>query len=92
MPKQQVTIPSKVYYCPKHSTFKDKPKECSWFFNGNCMVNGKCSAIELGIVPCTISAELVLEFEHLLEDYEGASPPMDRTKFAISLIEKARGK
>lgn len=91
-------IPSKIYYCPRHNTVKDKRGECAWYYaNGRCMAaaargaspNG-CNAIELVTIPKDIKASLINEIDSLLERYENASPPMDRTKFAVKLIEKAR--
>ncbi len=88
-----MSIPNKVYYCTRHKTVKDKPKECPWYYeNGKCMVSEtECNAIELVTTTKEISAELVNEIGSLLEKYEDADPPMDRTGFAVQLIEKARG-
>jgi len=87
-----MTIPNKVYYCPLHNTVKDKPRECPWYYeNGKCMVSeSKCNAIELVTMSKEISAVLVNEIDSLLEKYEEADPPMDRTKFAVELIEKVK--
>jgi hypothetical protein len=49
-----------------------------------------CSAIELVTMPKEISAVLVNEIDSLLEQYDNADPPMDRTKFAVALIEKVK--
>jgi len=87
-----MTIPNKVYYCPLHNTVKDKPRECLWYYEkGKCMAHGKCNAVELVTMTREISVVLVNEIDSLLEKYEDADPPMDRTKFAVELIEKARG-
>jgi predicted metal-dependent hydrolase len=51
----------------------------------------KCEAITVCVVPCTIDPALVLEVESMIEEYDKASPPMDRPRFAVQLIEKARG-
>jgi len=88
-----MTIPNKVYYCPLHNTMKDRPQECPWYRGrGRCLVTEfeKCSAIELVTMPKEISAMLVNEIDFLLEQYGNADPPMDRTKFAVALIEKVK--
>ena len=87
-----MTIPNKVYYCKGHRTVKDKPSECPWYYEkGLCMAFGECNAIELVTMSKEIEAELVNDVDSLLERYDTADPPMDRTKFAVALIEKARG-
>lgn len=91
-------IPKKVYYCKRHNTVKDRMQECPWYYaNGKCMAasaNGVspdgCSAIELVTMPKEISAVLVNEIDFLLAKYDNADPPMDRTKFAVALIEKVK--
>lgn len=92
-------IPNKVYYCSRHNTVKDKPKECPWYYaNGRCMAaaaNGvspdECNAIELIAMTKEIEAVLVNEIDYLLAKYDNADPPMNRIKFAVALIEKVRG-
>ena len=97
-----MTIPNKVYYCPLHNTVKGKPQECPWYRDkGKCLVIEKgrdipivfdrCSAIELITVSKEIEAALILEISSMLERYDNADPPMNRTKFAVALIEKVRG-
>jgi hypothetical protein len=89
-----MTIPNKVYYCPRHNTVKDKPQECPWYRRGSrCLATEfeKCNAVELVTMSKEISAVLVNEIGSLLEKYEDADPPMDRTRFAVEIIEKARG-
>lgn len=84
-------IPSKIYYCKRHGTIKDKPGECYWYRKTRCLAGGRCDAIVLYTMNGTIKPRLILEIESLLERYEDASPPMDRTRFVVELIEKARG-
>jgi len=94
-----MTIPNKIYYCTRHKTVKDRPQECPWYYaNGRCMAaaargisSDGCDAIELVTMPKEISLIIINKIDSLLEKYDNADPPMDRTKFAVALIEKARG-
>lgn len=91
-------IPNKVYYCPLHNTVKDKPGECPWYYEkGKCMAISArdtspdgCRAIELITMTKEIEAVLVNEIDYLLTKYDNADPPMDRTRFAVQLIEKVK--
>ena len=93
-----MTIPNKVYYCTRHNTVKDRTQECPWYYaNGRCMAasaNGispdECNATELVTMPKEISPIIINKIDSLLEKYDNADPPMDRTKFAVALIEKVK--
>jgi len=88
-----MTIPNKVYYCTRHNTVKDIPNECFWYRRGSRCIATEfelCNAIELVTMSKEISAVLVNEIDFLLAKYDNADPPMDRTKFAVALIEKVK--
>ena len=91
MSQNQVTTPSKVYYCPRHDCVKVQLADCQWYRpDAICLAQDTCNAQELYVIPREIAPELAHEIELMLKAYKSARS-VNKKKFAIRLIEKARG-